>query len=371
MSLYKRKGSVNWQCEWTIGGRKIKESAGTADRQSAQEYHDRRRAELWRVQKFGEHTTRFDEAALTWWDDHASTKRSAETDRLRLRRVAAEFAGVKLTDITTPALDRWAVALRRDDLAPATINKHLAIASGILRHAARKGWLPAVPVIPWAHAPKADHRWLTQAEAQALLPLLPPHLRQLARFSLMTGLRRENATHLEWPRVDRDRRVCWVDGADAKNGRAIAVPLNDDALQVLDEQRGKHLRWCFPYRRKAVHHTTTKAWYKAAAAIGRPDITWHDLRHTWASWHVMAGTDLRLLMQLGGWSDIKMVLRYAHLAPGFAAPYAGNVSLSKSPAGPSAADQDDTQVTDSMGWLMGLEPTTTGITNHPIKKRVA
>lgn len=41
---------------------------------------------------------------------------------------------------------------------------------------------------------------------------------------------------------------------------------------------------------------------------------WHDLRHTWASWHVQNGTSLQELQQLGGWSSYEMVLRYAHLS---------------------------------------------------------
>ncbi len=34
---------------------------------------------------------------------------------------------------------------------------------------------------------------------------------------------------------------------------------------------------------------------------------WHDLRHTWASWHVQNGTSLQELQQLGGWSSFEMV----------------------------------------------------------------
>ena len=41
---------------------------------------------------------------------------------------------------------------------------------------------------------------------------------------------------------------------------------------------------------------------------------WHDLRHTWASWHIQSGTSLQELQQLGGWSSFVMVLRYAHLS---------------------------------------------------------
>jgi integrase len=52
---------------------------------------------------------------------------------------------------------------------------------------------------------------------------------------------------------------------------------------------------------------------------------WHDLRHTWASWHVQNGTPLHVLQELGDWSDIKMVLRYAHLGGQHLQEYAGNV----------------------------------------------
>jgi integrase len=40
----------------------------------------------------------------------------------------------------------------------------------------------------------------------------------------------------------------------------------------------------------------------------------YDLRHTWASWHVQSGASLNELMELGGWSSLKMVMRYAHLS---------------------------------------------------------
>jgi len=44
------------------------------------------------------------------------------------------------------------------------------------------------------------------------------------------------------------------------------------------------------------------------------DFRRHDLRHTWASWHVQPGTPLQVLKELGGWETLKMVQRYAHLS---------------------------------------------------------
>ena len=42
---------------------------------------------------------------------------------------------------------------------------------------------------------------------------------------------------------------------------------------------------------------------------------WRDLRHVWATWHVMAGTPIAELQELGAWKSELMVKRYAHFAP--------------------------------------------------------
>ena len=37
--------------------------------------------------------------------------------------------------------------------------------------------------------------------------------------------------------------------------------------------------------------------------------------NAWASWHVMAGTTMAELQELGAWKSAEMVRRYAHFAP--------------------------------------------------------
>jgi integrase len=64
------------------------------------------------------------------------------------------------------------------------------------------------------------------------------------------------------------------------------VPLNEDALSVLRRQHGEHPTYVVTYQGRPVDRTSTKAWYKALARAGIEDFRWHDLRHTWASWHV-------------------------------------------------------------------------------------
>ena len=70
----------------------------------------------------------------------------------------------------------------------------------------------------------------------------------------------------------------------------------------------------FTYAGKPIANANTPAWKNALKRAAIEDFRWHDLRHTWASWHRMQGTPTHELQQLGGWKTGAMVERYAHLA---------------------------------------------------------
>ena len=70
------------------------------------------------------------------------------------------------------------------------------------------------------------------------------------------------------------------------------------------------------------------------------------------------------MQQLGGWSSFAMVQRYAHLGRDHTAAYADAISRHNGGTGFGSKQPDESQVPEIMGWLMGLEPTTTGITTR-------
>lgn len=109
------------------------------------------------------------------------------------------------------------------------------------------------------------------------------------------------------------------------------------AVEVVREQIGKNLEHIFTFRGRSVKQVNTKAWTKALNAAGIKDFRWHDLRHTWASWHVQAGTPLYALQELGGWGSPEMVQRYAHLDSGHLADYVERGSRLKLVVGGDAA----------------------------------
>jgi integrase len=147
----------------------------------------------------------------------------------------------------------------------------------------------------------------------------------MTRFSLSTGLRASNVTGLRWDQIDMPRRVAWIHADEAKGEKSIGIPINNDAWEVLRRQIGKNQVWVFTYKNKRVLQPNTRAWRQALKRAGITNFRWHDLRHTWASWHVQNGTPLHILQELGAWESTEMVRRYAHLAPGHLAPYASNV----------------------------------------------
>ncbi|MGV8893829.1 MAG: site-specific integrase [Burkholderiaceae bacterium] len=122
-----------------------------------------------------------------------------------------------------------------------------------------------------------------------LISVCPPHLAALVRFALSTGCRAGEITGLKWERVDLDRYTAWLNRT--KNGTSRGVPLNLDAVAVLQEQAGKHPQFCFTYRGEPIRwDVTNTAWHNATEKAGLTDVHFHDLRHTWASWHRQAVT---------------------------------------------------------------------------------
>jgi len=78
---------------------------------------------------------------------------------------------------------------------------------------------------------------------------------------------------------------------------------------------GRHPSHVFTYEGNPIVQVNTKAWCNALQRAGIQDFRWHDLRHTFATWHREAGTPMHELQRLGGWKTQSMVERYAHVAP--------------------------------------------------------
>lgn len=257
------------------------------------------------------------------WLKEQAHKATIETDKMHFRWLDRHLGGKSLSAITRNVIDRLTDAKLAEGVSNATVNRMLEVVRAVLRKSVNEWeWLERAPSVRMLKEPTRRIRFLTREEAQRLLSALPEHLADMAAFSLATGLRRANVTGLQWTQVDLVRRIAWVHPDQAKARKAIAVPLNAEAVVIIRKRLGKHPTHVFSFRGMPIVQVSTKAWYTALEAAGIEDFRWHDLRHTWASWHVQQGTPLFALQELGGWESASMVRRYAHMAAEHLAPYA-------------------------------------------------
>ena len=313
MSLYKRS-NVWWVSFTEPGGQRIRRSTGTAEKKKAQEFHDTLKADQWRIHKLGEKRKRKWQDAVVRWLKETEHKADRRKDIAKLKWFDQFLSHYYLDEIDRELID-YIASVKKDEASPSTANRYLALLRALLRMARDEWeWVDKIPKVRLYPEPKKRVRWLTREEAALLLIELPRHLAEMAEFTLATGLRQSNVTYLRWDQLDMVRGMAWIHADQAKSRKALAVPLNQDALRVLKRWQGSHSAYVFTYGGKPVARTSTKAWQAALVRAGIKDFRWHDLRHTWASWHVQNGTSMQALMELGGWSSIEMVLRYAHLA---------------------------------------------------------
>jgi integrase len=280
---------------------------------------------LWRIERLGERPKRTWEEAVIQWLKEKGHKASLEKDKEIFRWVDRWLRGKLLTDINREMLFRIAEAKVRES-NESTANRYMALIRAVLRRACDVWeWTDRAPKVPMYVIRNKRIRWITREEAATLIALLPKHQAAMARFALATGLRQRNVCRLKWEDVDLVRKCAWVHPDQSKTRKAIAVPLNADAVEVLRGQVGTNAEFVFAYEGAPVWQVNTKSWRRAVKASGLEDFRWHDLRHTWASWHAQAGTPLNVLQEMGGWSSFEMVLRYAHLSSVHLLPHAERI----------------------------------------------
>lgn len=332
------KKGILWIRFTAPNGREVFRSSGTVDRELATEWASKIHTEQYRVARLGEKPRRlWTEAVVAWFEDHKG-KRSIKKDQHNLKWLSPYLGHLHLDEINSDVLAM--VSSRRkaepknkrrkkdgstftdEPTSQATVDRMMALIRSVLKDAQRRGWTDSSPSIQIKETDGGDdYRWLTQNEAVRLHDELAPHLRPPYLFALATGWREQNVLRLMWDQVDLDRRVAWIKGRQAKAKKAIGAPLNRNAMDILLEQRAKRVAgnpWVFPSGSEKDSQPYVRAsntgWYAAQRRARVEPLAWHDLRHTWASWHVMAGTSLRSLMELGGWRSYQSVLRYAHLS---------------------------------------------------------
>lgn len=323
MSLYQR--GETWWLDVTVNGQRIRESTYTSDKRKAQEIHDSVKHSAKQLKESGK---TLNDAIKLWL---TATDRS-DRDKSAIKVFLRAYPNRPLSQI-----DTHSILDATEQYSASHYNRTSNIIRSALNLAEERGWCQPIKVQRRKTQPNRL-RFLSKQEWQCLKKELPEHVLALATFAISTGLRQANVLCLRWAEVNLKEKIAWVDSSETKSRKSLSIPLNAVALSVLNSQKGKHKEFVFTYKGEPVK-SVKKAWNNALIRAkidlvtkqdkdGRDYITstfrFHDLRHTWASWHVQNGTPLAVLKELGGWSDINMVMRYAHLSPEHLRKYANN-----------------------------------------------
>lgn len=139
-------------------------------------------------------------------------------------------------------------------------------------------------------------------------------------IALHTGMRKSEQFTATWGQVDLEKGFIYL--SMTKNGTDRFVTLNSAALEVLKRLRRRHEQLGLPSDSTLFHSKreglikNPRKWFATALEqAGIDGVTWHTLRHTFASRLVMGGVDLKTVQELMGHKTIAMTARYAHLAP--------------------------------------------------------
>lgn len=287
-----------------------------------------------------------------WVDSHQSeTTRTVQ----KIRSAFSNFLATPLDQITLYKAEQWR-SKRLKVLTPASINRDLGALKALLNRACSWGVIKENPLSVLKPL-KVDSvgviRYLTDEEEMRLFNALEnredrmkaardsanqwrkargyhcldvlsarqyvDHLMPLIELALNTGLRWRELVTLEKQQVNMRQRFISQIG---KNGKIRHIPLNKQAYKVLSiwlQQTDSHYVFPSPKDNSVPIGNVKSAWQKLLREAGIKNFRWHDLRHHFASKLVMIGVDLNTVRELLGHADIKMTLRYAHLAPEYKA----------------------------------------------------
>jgi integrase len=314
MAITKSKNSPYYYTRFSLHGIRVQESTRAVTKTEAQRYEEKRRSDIREQVIYGNKPKKMWLEAEQRWLQEMQHKRSLWQDVQKFEYLSTYFKNLYLEDITKELVID--VMKTKPHIKPSTYNRFVTLIKSVLNKAHKEWeWLQEVPHIKLQKENNARIRWITRQEADALLCQLPEHLMLMAEFSLATGQRANNVVTLQWSEVDLVRRIWTIPAEKFKNGKIHVVPLNKQAINVLYLCQGKHHSNVFTFKDKPITQCNTLAFRKALKRAGIKNFRWHDLRHTWASWHVQNNTSLQMLQALGGWKDFSMVLRYAHLCP--------------------------------------------------------
>ena len=264
---------------------------------------------------------------LPWGD--SNKKRAPEDRSLYKTWLKLRFGGKELQEISPEDLEKMKKEMRELGKAEATIKHALCLVRQAFNKATDwRRWHGENPckTVDFPKPKNQRQRFLSAQEADKLIDALKARSVQLAEvalFGLLTGCRLREIFGLTWSNVDFSHGHLTV--LDSKNGDARHIALTDPIRSLLEglskgtptdplfkNRKGGRVGWLSKVFKSVVDSTGLNN----GITDSRQKVTFHTLRHTYASWAVMKGVPLFVVGKSLGHKTLTMTERYSHLAPG-------------------------------------------------------
>lgn len=231
-----------------------------------------------------------------------------DTDYSIINKFLSEYKDIPIKDVNNSYLDQ------NLNVGNATYNRYVTVVLAAARLSSQT-YKNAIPILHKKKVRSTRMNFLSKEQWLCLEQHLPGYLKPIVAFSLATGMRKSNVLNLKWSEVNLRAASVLVYADESKNKKQLNLPLNEWAIEILSSQLYENKDYVFCKKDGSKLVDPKKAFKKACRLAGIDNFRWHDLRHTFASWGLEAGMSLAELKELGGWSSLAMVLRYAHLCP--------------------------------------------------------
>lgn len=267
----------------------------------------------------GDLQTLLEEAARAW----------SKTDprHVYARRWAEWGGSVGISHITRPRIIEAVRTMEEEGYSAATLRIAVSALKAAFTLAEDTRLLDYNPLARPLKLPAANKRekYLPVEGLFRLMAIMAPYS-NMPEFAAITGLRCNEQLGLRWDSMDPD--LLYFAIAKTKQEKAHKVFLCDRLSEILNEQRGKNAEWVFPSPTGkrwcySAFSDKRRAWYREAGLEG---FTWHDLRHTAASYALSAGETIASVGSLLGHVNRQHTERYAHLLPHAAQRVTGTIA---------------------------------------------
>lgn len=257
------------------------------------------------------------------WAVTSKRSRTAAGYKHQTRQLGKTFSGMKLSQIHPFLVEKYKQK-RSGEGARIGANRELTLLKNIFNRCSQwgkyEGENPLCRVKRFDE-PKRKLRFLDHEEEARLLAAAGEPLRSIMLCGIHAGLRIESeALTLRWEDIDLKRKTLTVQAAYAKNKETRSIPMNAVLRSAFEQMYAEGSRegmifrcWKGPSKGQGIKSIRT-AFTTACRNAKLPGVSPHTLRHTFASRLMMAGVDIRTIQELGGWKEIKMLERYAHLS---------------------------------------------------------